>query len=124
MSITKSKVYFSHNVDRDTRESLCDILGFASTASLGKYLGFPIKHPGITTHEFNFILDRVKQNLAGWKANMLSLAGWAVLIQASSATISSYVMQGTYLPRRILDGIDLVNRNFLWGSSETMRKIH
>ena len=80
MSITKSRVYFSPNVDRDTRESLCDILGFASTASLGKYLGFLIKHPGATTQDFNFILHRVKQKLAGWKANMLSLAGWAVLI--------------------------------------------
>ena len=124
MSITKSRVYFSPNVDRDTRESLCDILGFASTASLGKYLGFSIKHPGATTQEFNFILDRIKKKLFGWKANMLSLAGRAVLIQASSSTIPSYVMQGTYLPGRILDGINRVNRNFLWGSLETTRKIH
>ena len=124
LSITKSIVYFSPNVDRDTRESLCDILGFASMASLGKYPGFPIKHPGTNTQEFNFILDRVKQKLSGWKANMLSLAGRAILIQASSSSISSYVMQGTYLPRRILDGIDRVNKDFLWGSSETTRKIH
>ena len=75
VSITKSRVYFSPNVDRDTRESLCDILGFASTASLGKYLGFLIKHPGATTQEFNFILDRFKQKFSRWKANMLSLAG-------------------------------------------------
>ena len=113
VSISKSRVYFSHNVDRDTRESLCDILGFASMPSLGKYLGFPIKHSGATTQEFNFILDRVKQKLAGWKANMLSLAGRAILIQASSSAIPSYVMQGTYLPGRIFDGIDRVNRNFL-----------
>ena len=124
VSITKSRVYFSPNVDRDTRALLCDILGFASTLSLGKYLGFPIKHPGATTQEFNFILDRVKQKLPGWKANMLSLASRAVLIQASSSTIPSYVVQCTYLPGRILDGIDRVNRNFLWGSSETTRKIH
>ena len=55
---------------------------------------------------------------------MLSLAGWVFLIQASSATIPSHVMQGTYLVGRILDGIDRVNKNFLWGSSETTRKIH
>ena len=55
---------------------------------------------------------------------MLSLASQAVLIQASSSTIPSYVMQGTYLPGRILDVLDRVNRNFLWGSSETKRKLH
>ena len=79
-------------MDRDTREYLSDILGFASTPSLGRYLGFPIKHPGSSSHDFNFILERVKQKLAGWKANMLSLAGRTVLIQASSATIPSYIM--------------------------------
>ena len=41
---SKSRVCFSPNIDMDTRESLCDILGFKSTPNLGKYLGFPIKH--------------------------------------------------------------------------------
>ena len=43
VSEAKLRVYFSPNVDRDTRESLCDILGFASTPFLGKYLGFSLK---------------------------------------------------------------------------------
>ena len=55
---------------------------------------------------------------------MLSLAGRAVLIQASLATIPSYVMQCSHLPSRILNGLDRVNRNFLWGSSDTVKKIH
>ena len=42
VSEAKSRVFFSPNVDRDSRESFCDILGFHSTPSLGKYLGFPI----------------------------------------------------------------------------------
>lgn len=32
ISDAKSRVYFSQNMDRDTRESLCGILGFASTS--------------------------------------------------------------------------------------------
>lgn len=88
-------------MDRDTRESLCNILGFMSTPFLGKYLGFPLKQLGSSSNDCNFILDRVKQKLSRWKANMLSLVGHLVLIQASSAAIPSYV--------RILDGIDKVN---------------
>ena len=42
----KSMVYFSPNVDRDSREDFCAILGFQSTPNLGKYLGIPIKNPG------------------------------------------------------------------------------
>ena len=113
MSDAKSRIYFSPNVDRDTRESLCDILGFASTPYLGKYLGFPLKQPSSSSHDYNFILDRVKQKLSGWKANFLSLAGRRVLIQSSLAAIPSYIMQCSYLPGRVLDGLHRVNRNFL-----------
>ena len=80
ISEAKSKDYFSPNMDQDTRESLSDILGFTSTPNLGKYLGIPIKHPNSSSQDFNFILDRVKQKLAGWKANLLSLARRAVLV--------------------------------------------
>ena len=124
VSEAKSRVYFSPNVDRDTRESLCDILGFSSTPFLGKYLRFPFQHLGSSSQDYNFILDRAKQKLSGWKANLLSLASWAVLIQASLATIPFYVMQCSQLPGRILNGLDRVNRNFLWRSSDTVKRIH
>ena len=47
-----------------------------------------------------------------------------VFIQASLATILAYVMQCAHLPRKILDGLDRVNKNFLWGTSEATRKVH
>ena len=49
VSKAKSRVYFSPNVDRVTRESLCDILGFASTPFLGKYLEFLLKQPSCSS---------------------------------------------------------------------------
>ena len=124
MSAAKSRVYFSPNVDRDSRESFCDILGFNSTLSLGKYLGIPIKQPSSSPQDFNYILYRVKNKLAGWKANLLSLTGRAVLIQVSLTAIPAYVMQCTYIPNSILEGVDRVNINFLWGSMELSKKIH
>ena len=95
-----------------------------STPNLGKYLGIPIKHPNSSSQDFNFILDRVKGKLAGWKANLLSLAGRAVLVQSSTETIPSYAMQCSYLSDRILQGVDHVNRNFIWGSTDTVKKMH
>ncbi|XP_023920050.1 uncharacterized mitochondrial protein AtMg01250-like [Quercus suber] len=92
ISEAKSRVFFSPNVDNATKETLCDVLGFVFTSNLGKYLGIPIKQPGSSSQDYNFVLDRVKQKLAGWKANLLSMAGRSVLIQASLATIPAYVM--------------------------------
>ena len=124
ISEAKSRVYFSPNVNDATKEALCDVLGFVSTLNLGKYLDIPIKHLGSSSQDYNFVLDRVKQKLAVWKANLLSMAGRNVLIQVSLATISAYVMQCAHLLGEILDGLDSVNRNFLWCSSEVARKIH
>lgn len=70
------------------------------------------------------MLDRVKQKLVGWKANLLSMAGRTTLIQASLLTIPTYTMQCAYLPSKVLDNIDKINRNFLWGSTETSKKMH
>ena len=120
----KSKVYFSLNVDRDGRAELCDILGFHSTPNLCSYLGFPIRHVGLSNQDLNFVLDRVKQRLAGWKGSLLSLSGRKVLIQAATSAIPSYIMQSSLLPVRILDNLDRMNRTFLWGSSDLKRKIH
>ena len=55
---------------------------------------------------------------------MLSFAGRAILIQASFAAIPSYIMQCAKLLGRILDGLDWVNRNFLWRTTETAKRIH
>ena len=70
------------------------------------------------------MLDRVKKKLARWKANLLSMDGRVVLIQASSSTIPNYVMQYASLPNKILNGIDRVNRNFLWGTTDHVKKMH
>ena len=124
VSKAKTRVFFSPNVDSDTRESLYDILRFQSTPSLGKYLGISIKHQRASSQDLNFVVDRVKQKLARWKENLLSVAGRVVLIQSSLSTVPAYVMQCAQLPRKVLEGIDRVNQNFLWGSTEMPKKMH
>lgn len=84
VSEAKSRIFFSPNVDPNQRDLLFGILGFRATPNLAKYLGFPLKHPGDRQHDFGFVLDKVKKKLAGWKANLLSMAGQLVLIHASS----------------------------------------
>ena len=79
MSANKSRVFFFPNVGLENRTTLCDVLGFRSTPNLGKYLGFPIKHTS-SPQDFGFIIERMQNKLAGWKANLLSFVGKLVLI--------------------------------------------
>lgn len=44
VSLEKSKIYFSLNVEPEVRDKLCERLGIRAITILGKYLGFPIKH--------------------------------------------------------------------------------
>ena len=124
VSEAKSRVYFSPNIDPGDKKALSDILGFQQTKCLGKYLGFLIKHKGGSNQDFNFALDKVKSKLAGWKANLLSMVRRMVLVQASSSSIPTYVMQSNQLPAKVLEGIDRVNKNFLWGLDESKGRMH
>ena len=92
VSLNKSKVYFSPNTCLETREELCEVLGIHSTLNLGKSLGFPIKHPGSTSQDFNFVVERVQNKLQGWKANLLSMVGRVVIAQSMLSVIPAYVM--------------------------------
>ena len=124
VSLNKSKVYFSQNTRPESREEMCGVLGIHSTPNLGKYLGFPIKHPGSTSQDINFVVERVQNKLQGWKTNLLLMAGRAVIAQSVLSAILAYVMQGCMLPTRILNNLDKVSKNIVWGSTEDHKKLH
>ena len=50
--------------------------------------------------------------------------GWLSCSHSSLNFHNFHVMQCMALPKRLLNNIDRVNRNFLWGSSENTKKTH
>lgn len=46
ISLEKSRIYFSPNVDLEVREEVCERLCIQAITNIGKYLEFPIKHRG------------------------------------------------------------------------------
>jgi len=98
-------------------------LGYRSTPTLGKCLGFPIKHT-LNPHDFGFVIERIQSRLAGWKSHLLSFARRLVLTQVVTGAIPSYTMQCSILPPKIIKCVDKLNRDFLWGSTKNNKKIH
>ncbi|CAN1766326.1 Putative ribonuclease H protein At1g65750 [Linum perenne] len=96
----------------------------SATSDLGRYLGVPILHGRVTKQTYNFVLERLDNKLAGWKAENLSLAGRVTLASSVLNSIPSFVMQTAFLPVYLCDQIDRKIRNFIWGSTEGTRKIH
>lgn len=104
--------------------SISDESGIKATRDLGKYLGMPVLQKRINKETFGEILERISSRLAGWKGKMLILAGRITLTKAVISSIPVHSMSTIKLPASILNKLDKVSRNFLWGSSTGERKLH
>ncbi|CAN1762732.1 Putative ribonuclease H protein At1g65750 [Linum perenne] len=120
----KSRVFFYKNIPQSKATAISSILGINATQDLGRYLGVPVLHGKDTKHTYSYLLDRMDNKLAGWKADNLSLAGRVTLASSVLNSIPSYVMQTAYLPVGLCDKIDRNIRSFIWGSTDDTRRIH
>lgn len=124
VSNAKSRVFFSRNTKEDIKQEICSELQMEETNDLGNYLGVPTINGRTSKREYQFLVDKINNKLAGWKSKVLSLAGRATLIQSSLSSIPYYTMQTAKLPRTTCDDIERLSRRFLWGSSESQQKVH
>ncbi|KAE8661412.1 hypothetical protein F3Y22_tig00113725pilonHSYRG00162 [Hibiscus syriacus] len=74
VNLQKSSIYYSNNVDAQTRNSFTNKLKIKEVENLGIYLGVPILHNQINRNTYSSIIQRVKDILTEWKAKTLSLA--------------------------------------------------
>lgn len=124
ISLSKSRVYFSKNVDSSTQADICNTLGMEATDDLGMYLGMPTLTSRVTRKTFSHLCEKIDRRLAGWKTKYLSLAGRITLANSTVATLGFYSMQTAKLPRTICDDMDKRVRRFIWGGSEDVKKVH
>ncbi|CAN1320314.1 Putative ribonuclease H protein At1g65750 [Linum perenne] len=98
VSKPKSLIYCSRNTPATISPKVIDVLGIAPTPNLGRYLGVPILNGRVTKHTYDFLLDRLDSRWVGWKT--------------ASVLVS------------VFDKIDRKIRNFIWGSTDGVRKLH
>ena len=89
-----------------------------------KYLGLPPLVGVDRSDCFQHLIDRACKLLSGWKENMLSFGGKAILIKAGIQSILVYVMSVFKLPKQMCKGIIFVMSQFLWGDDDQHRHIH
>ena len=94
VSLEKSRIYFSPNVQEGISEDICSKLGIQATTNMG------------------------------WKAKFLSFVGRTVLVKSVMLAIPNDVMQGEALPIHLCEKSDKINRDFLWVSIREKKKLH
>ncbi|KAK9278780.1 hypothetical protein L1049_028358 [Liquidambar formosana] len=124
MNLSKSKMFISPNFSCHLAKEISHICNIPLTADLGKYLGVPLIHSRVSKETYFYVLDKVQNHLFGWKADHLSMAGRTLLVQSVTSAIPGYVMQSSKLPEGLLNQLDRVNCKFIWGSTESNKKIH
>ena len=63
VSMEKSRIYFSPNVQAEKKSGIYSRLGIQATANIRNYLGFPINHKGVPRNRMNFIVERVMSKI-------------------------------------------------------------
>lgn len=106
-------MFFSKNTKDHIVNQLSSELGIARTSDLGLYLRVPLLHTPMTKVNFQFLIDRVKKKLSGWKADSLSFAGRVALAQSCLLSLPTYIMQTTPIPAGICMEIESLCKNFI-----------
>ncbi|XP_019174227.1 PREDICTED: uncharacterized protein LOC109169788 isoform X1 [Ipomoea nil] len=122
VSLQKSQIHFSKNVDYELAERLTMLAGIQSTTNLGRYLGVPSIHGRVTTNLFTPLMEIINSRLEGWKGKNLTLAGRVILAQSVLSATPYYMMQSMLLPKGVCDEIEKRIRNFVWGKGVYMVK--
>lgn len=110
--------FFPINLNPTKTRTAALILGCTRTDMLITYLGMPltIKKPG--RHDFQPLIQRIEMRLEGWKAKIISKGGRLQLVNSVLTTIPIYHMACFAFPTWLLNRIEQLCRNFLWGKKE------
>ncbi|GAA0177581.1 hypothetical protein LIER_42143 [Lithospermum erythrorhizon] len=116
VSVQKSVIQFSPNVDEETREAISGILGMLEITSHGTYLGLPTTIGASKKAIFNSIIDRVKAKVVDWKLRLLSKVGREFFIKSVLQAIPTYTMQCFLLPIQTCNAINAILAKYWWGT--------
>jgi hypothetical protein len=87
-------------------------------------MGMPTHFGRSKDQDFNFIMDRIRKKLKGWKERSMSFEGRSILIKAVAQAIPTYIMSCFLLPKGLCDRIERAVCSFWWGGSDIKSKVH
>jgi hypothetical protein len=86
VNFDKSSLLFSTNVPSNIQQQISFNLGVRNCQDHGKYLG---RNKSLV---FDYVKDKVRRRISGWRKKLLSRSGKEVLIKSITQAIPSYVI--------------------------------
>lgn len=124
LNLNKSEMVFNPTLLQIIKTEFQQFMPIQITSNINKYLGLPTQVGRSKTQVFNFLMERIRKKLKGWKEKNLSFLGRGVLIRAVIQAIPTYVMSTFLISQGICDRIEKAICRFWWGGNEDKRMIH
>ena len=83
-----------------------------------KYLGMPLGTSFKTASILNPILEKMEKKLLGWKRLYLFKGGRLTLLKSTLSSLPTYYLSLFTIPKVVVERLESIQRNFLWGFSE------
>jgi hypothetical protein len=97
----------------------CEISSFPC-----KYLGLPLSLSKLSRNQTQGIIDRIADQLPGWKADLMTRAGRKMQVQYVMTGMVIYLAMAVDLPPRALKDIDKIRNGFLWHVRKEAKRGH
>jgi hypothetical protein len=79
-----------------------------------KYLGLPLSLRRLTNAQVQPYIDRIADQLQGWKANSMTKAGRMVHVQFVLRGMLIYLLMAVEFPTWAVKAIDKIRHGFVW----------
>lgn len=84
------------------------------------YLGLPITLGRLKKVHLQFVFDRIKAKLAGWKGRLMNHAGQRALVRSVLSAIPTFALTAIRAPKGFYIDVDKICRRFLWAQEEQL----
>lgn len=94
------------------------LLGCSITTLPITYLGLPLNITKPKKQDYMPLIEKVEKRMQGWKGRLISRGGRMQLVNSVLSSIPIYYMQVFVLPKWVIQRLDRIRRQFLWGNEE------
>lgn len=124
VSVKKTSIYFSKNVDNNMRRCIVDLSGFNETFILEIIWESLLQGELLRGLIINISLTRLSLScLVGNPINFLLMEEWFFSKYVREA-IPIYPMMTSVLPDSRIQEIQKIRRSFIWGDNDQRKKVH
>lgn len=86
-----------------------------------KYLGVPLFLHRANVIHFEYLIEKIRRAIDGWKVKLLSFGGKITLIKAVHSSSPIYTIASVLVHMSVLNRIERLMANFIWNSKSAAR---